>query len=144
MGWEAVVAAIERMLCHPEVVRLMRSIPRSAESRAERAHTRLGTTKRTLEMEQAECVMATDMAAEIGHGLPAQAIEQKTASLNERGYPLSDEQSLAIRHATAQGRPAPTQGELSGSQHAHVARPNPDGNETGERSLEYANAAPVW
>ena len=87
---------------HPEVVRLTR-IPRSAEGRADMAHTRLYTTGRTLEMEQALRDMATGMAAESGYALPAQAVEEKIASLLERGYPLSEEQSLAIRHATAQG-----------------------------------------
>ena len=84
--------SIERVLRHPEVVRLTR-IPRSAEGRADMAHTRLYTTGRTLEMEQALRDMATGMAAETGHALPAQAIEEKIASLMERGYPLSEEQS---------------------------------------------------
>ena len=102
MGREAVATSIERVLRHPEVVRLTR-IPRSAERRADMTHTRLYTTGRTLEMEQALRDMATGMAAESGDALPAHAIEEKIASLMERGYPLSEEQSLAIRHATAQG-----------------------------------------
>ena len=102
MGREAVATAIERVLRHPEVVRLTR-IPRSAEGRADMAHTRLYTTGRTLEMEQALREMATDMAAEAGHALPAQAVEEKIASLIEQGYSLSEEQSLAIRHATTRG-----------------------------------------
>ncbi len=102
LGREAVATATERVLRHPEVVRLTR-IPRSAEGRADMAHTRLYTTGRTLQMEQALRDMATDMAAESGHALPAQAVEEKIASLMERGYPLSEEQLLAIRHATARG-----------------------------------------
>ena len=102
LGREAAATAVERVMRHPEVVRLTR-IPRSAEGRADMAHTRLYTTGRTLEMEQALRDMAAGMAAETGHGLPAQAIGEKIASLVERGYPLSKEQSLAIRHATAQG-----------------------------------------
>ena len=102
LGREAAATAIERVMRHPEVVRLTR-IPRSAEGRADMAHTRLYTTGRTLEMEQALRDMAAGMAAETGHGLPVQAIEQKIATLVEQGYPLSEEQSLAIRHATAQG-----------------------------------------
>ncbi|MDE0390403.1 MAG: relaxase domain-containing protein [Rhodospirillales bacterium] len=102
LGREAVATAVERVMRHPEVVRLTR-IPRSAEGRADMAHTRLYTTGRTLVMEQALRDMATGMAAETGHGLPAQAIEEKIAALLEQGYPLSEEQSLAIRHATAQG-----------------------------------------
>ena len=102
MGREAVATSIERVLRHPEVVRLTR-IPRSAEGRADMAHTRLYTTGRTLEMEQALRNMAAGMAADTGNGIPAQAIEEKIASLMERGYPLSGEQTEAIRHATARG-----------------------------------------
>ena len=102
MGRDAVATSIERVLRHPEVVRLTR-IPRSAEGRADMAHTRLYTTGRTLQMEQALREMAAGMAAEGGHALPAQAVEEKIASLKEQGYPLSEEQSLAIRHATARG-----------------------------------------
>ena len=61
------------------------------------AHTRLYTTGRTLQMEQALREMATDMAAETGHALPAQAIEKKISSLKEQGYALSEEQTVAIR-----------------------------------------------
>ena len=102
MGRDAVATAIERVLRHPEVVRLTR-IPRSAEGRADMAHTWLYTTGRTLQMEQALRDMAAGMAAETGHALPAQAIEEKIASLKKQGYALSEEQTAAIRHATAKG-----------------------------------------
>ena len=102
LGREAVATSIERVMRHPEVVRLTR-IPRSSEGRADMAHTRLYTTGRTLEMEQALRDMAAGMAAESGHGLPAQAIEEKIASLRERGYPLSEEQAHAIRTVTGSG-----------------------------------------
>ena len=110
LGREAAATAVERVMRHPEVVRLTR-IPRSAEGRADMAHTRLYTTGRTLQMEQAVRDMATSMAAETGHGLPAQAIEEKIASLMERGYPLSEEQTAAIRAvAGAGGRVAIVEG----------------------------------
>ena len=96
LGREAAATAVERVMRHPEVVRLTR-IPRSAEGRADMAHTRLYTTGRTLEMELALREMATGMAAESGHALPAQAIERKIATLLEQGYPLSEEQIEAIR-----------------------------------------------
>ena len=102
LGREAVATSIERVLRNPQVVRLTR-IPRSAEGRADMAHTRLYSTGRTLEMEQAVRDMAADMAADSGHALPAQAVEEKVRTLLDRGYPLSQEQSLAIRHATARG-----------------------------------------
>ena len=110
LGREAAATAVERVMRHPEVVRLTR-IPRSAEGRADMAHTRLYTTGRTLEMEQALREMATGMAAGTGRGLPAQAIEEKIASLMERGYPLSGEQAHAIRAvAGAGGRVAIVEG----------------------------------
>ena len=125
LGREAVATAVERVMRHPEVVRLTR-IPRSAEGRADMAHTRLYTTSRTLEMEQALRDMATGMAAETGHGLPAQAIEEKIASLIERGYPLSEEQTAAIRAvAGAGGRVAIVEG-AAGSGKTTTLRPIAD------------------
>ena len=125
LGREAAATAVERVMRHPEVVRLTR-IPRSAEGRADMAHTRLYTTGRTLQMEQALRDMAIDMAAETGHGLPAQAIEEKIASLLERGYPLSEEQSLAIRAVTgAGGRVAIVEG-AAGSGKTTTLRPIAD------------------
>ena len=125
MGREAVATAIERVLRHPEVVRLTR-IPRSAEGRADMAHTRLYTTGRTLQMEQALRETAAGMAVETGHALPAQAIDEKIASLMERGYPLSDEQTDAIRAvAGAGGRVAIVEG-AAGSGKTTTLRPIAD------------------
>ena len=125
LGREAAATSIERVMRHPEVVRLTR-IPRSAEGRADMAHTRLYTTGRTLEMEQALRDMAAGMAAETGHGLPAQAIEEKIASLMERGYPLSEEQTAAIRAvAGAGGRVAIVEG-AAGSGKTTTLRPIAD------------------
>ena len=125
LGREAAATAIERVLRHPEVVRLTR-MPRSAEGRADMAHTRLYTTGRTLEMEMAVRETAAGMAADTGHGLPAQAIEQKLATLLEQGYPLSGEQTAAIRAvAGAQGRVAIVEG-AAGSGKTTTLRPIAD------------------
>ena len=125
LGRDAAATAIERVMRHPEVVRLTR-IPRSAEGRADMAHTRLYTTGRTLEMEQALRDMAAGMAAETGHGLPAQAIEEKIATLVEQGYPLSEEQTAAIRTAAgAGGRVAIVEG-AAGSGKTTTLRPVAD------------------
>ena len=125
LGREAAATATERVMRHPEVVRLTR-IPRSAEGRADMAHTRLYTTGRTLEMEQALREMAAGMVAETGHGLPAEAIEEKIASLMERGYPLSEEQAQAIRAvAGAGGRVAIVEG-AAGSGKTTTLRPIAD------------------
>ena len=98
----AVATGIERVIRHPDVIRLTRP-PRSAEGKADMAHTRLYSTGRTLEMEQGLREMAAGMAADSGHELPAQAVEAKVAGLLDRGYPLSDEQIAAIRSVTSSG-----------------------------------------
>ena len=102
LNHDAVATSIERVLLSPEVVRLTRP-PRSAEGRADMAHTRLYSTSHTLQMEQEVRDMAAGMAADTGHSLPAQAIEAKVAGLLKAGYPLSEEQIAAIRSVTASG-----------------------------------------
>ena len=68
LGRDAVATSIERVLLSPEVVRLTRP-PRSAEGRADMAHTRLYSTRYTLRMEQEVRDMAAGMAADTGHAL---------------------------------------------------------------------------
>ena len=102
LNHDAVATSIERVLLSPEVVRLTRP-PRSAEGRADMAHTRLYSTRHTLQMEQEVRDMAEGMAADTGHSLSAQAIEAKVAGLLKAGYPLSEEQIAAIRSVTASG-----------------------------------------
>ena len=84
------------------MVRLTRP-PRSAEGLADMAHTRLYSTRHTLQMEQEVRDMAAGMAADTGHALPALAIEAKVAGLLKAGYPLSEEQIAAIRTVTSSG-----------------------------------------
>ena len=102
LNHEAVATSIERVLLSPEVVRLTRP-PRSAEGRADMAHTRLYSTRHTLQMEQEVRDMAAGMAADTGHALPALAIEAKVTGLLKAGYPLSEEQIAAIRTVTSSG-----------------------------------------
>ena len=102
LNHEAVATSIERVLLSPEVVRLTRP-PRSAEGRADMAHTRLYSTRHTLQMEQEVRDMAAGMAADTGHSLSALAIEAKVAGLLKAGYPLSEEQIAAIRTVTSSG-----------------------------------------
>ena len=99
---DAVATSIERVLLSPEVVRLTRP-PRSAEGRADMAHTRLYSTRHNLRMEQEVRDMAEGMAADTGHSLSAQAIGAKVAGLLKAGYPLSEEQIAAIRAVTSSG-----------------------------------------
>ena len=102
LNHEAVATSIERVLLSPEVVRLTRP-PRSAEGRADMAHTRLYSTRHNLKMEQEVRDMAEGMAADTGHSLSAQAIEAKVAGLLKAGYPLSEEQIGAIHSVTSSG-----------------------------------------
>ena len=102
LNHEAVATSIERVLLSPEVVRLTRP-PRSAEGRADMAHTRLYSTRHNLQMEMEVRDMAAGMAADTGHSLSAEAIEAKVAGLLKAGYPLSEEQIAAIRSVTASG-----------------------------------------
>ena len=102
LGRDAMATSIERVLLSPEVVRLTRP-PRSAEGRADMAHTRLYSTRHNLQMEQEVRDMAAGMAAGTGHSLSAQAIEEKVSGLLEAGYPLSDEQIAAIQAVTSSG-----------------------------------------
>ena len=80
LNHEAVATSIERVLLSPEVVRLTRP-PRSAEGRADMAHTRLYSTRHNLQMEMEVRDMAEGMAAGAGHSLSAQTIEAKVAGL---------------------------------------------------------------
>ena len=122
---DAVATSIERVLLSPEVVRLTRP-PRSAEGRADMAHTRLYSTRHTLQMEQEVRDMAEGMAAGTGHSLSAQAIEAKVAGLLKAGYPLSEEQIAAIRSVTSsEGRVAIIEG-AAGSGKTTTLRPIAD------------------
>ena len=102
LNHEAVATSIERVLLSPEVVRLTRP-PRAAEGRADMAHTRLYSTRHNLQMEIEVRDMAAGMAADTGHSLSAQAIENKVTGLLAAGYPLSEEQITAIRTVTSSG-----------------------------------------
>ena len=125
LGRDAVATSIERVLLSPEVVRLTRP-PRSAEGRADMAHTRLYSTRHNLQMEQEVRDTAAAMAAGTGHSLSAQAIEAKLAGLLEVGYPLSEEQIAAIRSVTSsEGRVAIIEG-AAGSGKTTTLRPIAD------------------
>ena len=122
---DEVATNIEGVLLNPEVVRLTRP-PRSAEGRADMAHTRLYSTRHTLQMEQEVREMAAGMAADTGHALPAQAVGAKVAGLLKAGYPLSEEQIAAIRTVTSsEGRVAIIEG-AAGSGKTTTLRPIAD------------------
>ncbi len=125
LNHEAVATSIERVVMSPEVVRLTRPL-RSAEGRADMAHTRLYSTRHTLQMEQEVRDMAAGLAADTGHSLSAQVIEARVTELLKAGYPLSEEQIEAIRTVTSSvGRVAIIEG-AAGSGKTTTLRPIAD------------------
>ena len=124
LNHEAVATSIERVLAKPGG-----GAPdppaRSAEGRADMAHTRLYSTRHTLQMEQEVRDMAAGMAADTGHSLSAQVIEAKVAGLLKAGYPLSEEQIAAIRTVTSFGGP--------GRHHRRSGRLGQDHNAAADR-----------
>ena len=141
MGREAVGTAIERLRRNPEIERLEPKKP-TAESRAGMVHTEVYSTRHNLRLEQAVKDMAEAMAADTGHDLPEQAVKEKVENLLERGYPLSQEQSLAIRHATMKGgRVAVIEG-AAGSGKTTTLRPITDLHR--EHGYEIVPTAVAW
>ncbi len=141
MGRAAVGTAIERLRRNPEIERLEPKKP-TVESLAGMVHTEVYSTRHNLELEQAVRDMAEAMAADTGHGLPEQAVKEKVETLLEQGYPLSQEQSLAIRHATVKvGRVAVIEG-AAGSGKTTTLRPITDLHR--EHGYEIVPTAVAW
>ena len=141
MGREAVGTAIERLRRNPEIERLEPKKP-TAESRAGMVHTEVYSTRHNLGLEQAVKDMAEAMAADSGHDLPEEAVKEKVKTLLEQGYPLSQEQSLAIRHATMKGgRVAVIEG-AAGSGKTTTLRPITDLHK--EHGYEIVPTAVAW
>ena len=141
MGRDAVATAIERLRRNPEIERLELKKP-TAESRAGMAHTEVYSTRHNLRLEQAVKDMAEAMASDTGHGLPEEAVKEKVEALLDRNYPLSQEQSLAIRHATVKGgRVAVIEG-AAGSGKTTTLRPITDLHR--EHGYEIVPTAVAW
>ena len=141
MGRDAVGTAIERLRRNPEIERLEPRKP-TAESRAGMVHTEVYSTRHNLRLEQAVKDKAEAMAADTGHELPEEAVRQKVETLLADGYPLSQEQSLAIRHATAKGgRVAVIEG-AAGSGKTTTLRPITDLHK--EHGYEIVPTAVAW
>ena len=141
LGREAVGTAIERLRRNPEIERLEPKKP-TAESRAGMVHTEVYSTRHNLRLEQAVRDMAASMAQGTGHDLPEHAVKEKVETLLEQGYPLSQEQSLAIRHATTGGgRVAVIEG-AAGSGKTTTLRPITDLHR--EHGYEIVPTAVAW
>ena len=141
IGREALKTAIDRLRRNPEIERLEPKKP-TAESLAGMAHTEVYSTRHNLELEQAVKDMTAAMAADTGHELPEEAVKEKVETLLEQGYPLSQEQSLAIRHATVKGgRVAVIEG-VAGSGKTTTLRPITDLHK--EHGYEIVPTAVAW
>ena len=141
MGREAVGTAIERLRRNPEIERLEPRKP-TPESRAGMVHTEVYSTRHNLGLEQAVRDMAASMAGDSGHELPEEAVKEKVETLLADGYPLSREQSLAIRHATIKGgRVAVIEG-AAGSGKTTTLRPITDLHR--EHGYEIVPTAVAW
>ena len=141
IGPEALKTSIERLRRNPEIERLEPKKP-TAESRAGMVHTEVYSTRHNLELEQAVKDMAAAMADDTGHGLLEQTVKEKVETLLEQGYPLSQEQSLAIRHATVKGgRVAVIEG-AAGSGKTTTLRPITDLHK--EHGYEIVPTAVAW
>ena len=141
LGPEALKTAVERLRRNPEIERLEPKKP-TAESLAGMAHTEVYSTRHNLGLEQAVKDMTAAMAADTGHGLPEEAVKEKVETLLEQGYPLSQEQSLAIHHATTRGgRIAVIEG-AAGSGKTTTLRPITDLHK--EHGYEIVPTAVAW
>ena len=141
LGREAVITAIERVRRNPEIEAL--ELPKAtAESNAGMAHTERYSTRHNLGQERAVRDMAGTMAADTGHGLPVQAIETKVETLLSDGYPLSEEQISAIRHATARGARVAVIEGAAGSGKTTTLRPITDLHR--EHGYEIVPTAVAW
>ena len=141
IGAQALKTAIERLRRNPEIERLEPKKP-TAESRAGMVHTEVYSTRHNLGLEQAVRDMAEAMAADTGHGLPEEVVREKVETLLADGYPLSQEQSLAIRHATVKGgRVAVIEG-AAGSGKTTTLRPITDLHK--EHGYEIVPTAVAW
>ena len=141
IGPEALKTSIERLRRNPEIERLEPKKP-TAESRAGMAHTEVYSTRHNLGLEQAVRDMAEAMAADSGHGLPERTVKEKVETLLEQGYPLSQEQSLAIRHATVKGGRVVVIEGAAGSGKTTTLRPITDLHK--EHGYEIVPTAVAW
>ena len=151
---DAAGTALERVLRSEALVRLSplakdplitKDRPGEAphlEVEAGMAHTRLYTTRATLEMEQAVQDMAERLSQAPGAALALARVDEAIKDLKRQGYPLSAEQASAIHHATTgAGRIALIEG-AAGSGKTTTLRPIVDLYR--ERGYRVLGAAIAW
>ena len=145
---DAAGTALERVLRSEALVRLSplaKDRPAEAphlEVDAGMAHTRLYTTRATLEMERAVQDMAERLSQAPGAALALARVDEAIKDLKRQGYPLSAEQASAIHHATTgAGRIALIE-EAAGSGKTTTLRPIVDLYR--ERGYRVLGAAIAW
>ena len=145
---DAAGTAFERVLRSEALVRLSplaKDRPAEAphlEVEAGMAHTRLYTTRATLEMERAVQDMAERLSQAPGAAMALARVEEAIKDLKQQGYPLSAEQASAIHHATTgAGRIALIEG-AAGSGKTTTLRPIVDLYR--ERGYRVLGAAIAW
>ena len=145
---DAAGTALERVLRSEALVRLSplaKDRPAEAphlEVEAGMAHTRLYTTRATLEMERAVQDMAERLSHTPGAAMAVERVDEAIKDLKRQGYPLSGEQASAIHHATTgAGRIALIEG-AAGSGKTTTLRPIVDLYR--ERGYRVLGAAIAW
>ena len=151
---DAAGTALERVLRSESLVRLspLAKDPLIAKDRpgeaphleveAGMAHTRLYTTRATLEMERAVQDMAERLSQAPGAAMALERVDEAIKDLKRQGYPLSAEQASAIHHATTgAGRIALIEG-AAGSGKTTTLRPIVDLYR--ERGYRVLGAAIAW
>ena len=116
--------AFQRVLASEKIVRLDRPKP-SPDAAASLIHTRAYTSARNLDTERRIRDTARALKEAGGYAVPPSEVAGKLEQLSTGGHPLSDEQSAAIRAATAEGRVAIIEG-AAGSGKTTTLRPVAD------------------
>ena len=138
---DAISTCLERALRNDEIVR-MDEPEDSADAQVGLAHTRTFSTKAHVGMEEEIREMAGEAVRDDGFALPAQEIEAKIERLLKDGYPLSEEQTEAIRYAAGRaGRVTIVEG-AAGSGKTTTLRPVADLYR--DRGYRLLGAAVAW
>ena len=117
-------AAFKRVLESDRIVRLDKPKP-SPDAAASLIHTRAYTSAHNLDTERRIRDTARTLKESGGFSVPPSEVTARLEKLSAGGYPLSDEQSAAIRAATAEGRVAIIEG-AAGSGKTTTLRPVAD------------------